>query len=293
MSDPRYDRIAERVHPGATVEACRELTGGVSATIEALDLRLPDGTLRRVVVRQQGTPAAGDRPVHSREEFAILTALYSAGLAVPEPIFVDESLEVLPVPYVVMAFVEGVVHPDPGVVPGAVEHMAEVLAGLHRIPVPAGLALSERVDAASEALVYLPEDDAQLREAVAAIAPRTERCLVHGDFWTHNLLWRDGRIVAVLDWEDAAIGDPLSDVAGARLELLWHAGADAMERFTDAYVAASGRSLVGMAVWELIAGHASQRFMGGWGLEPAFEAQCRERAQWFAGMARGRLLPRS
>ena len=36
MSDPRYDRIAERVHPGATVEACRELTGGVSATIEAL-----------------------------------------------------------------------------------------------------------------------------------------------------------------------------------------------------------------------------------------------------------------
>ena len=36
--------------------------------------------------------------------------------------------------------------------------------------------------------------------------------------WCHN------RIVAVIDWEDAALGDPLADVANARLEVLMHFG---------------------------------------------------------------------
>jgi aminoglycoside phosphotransferase (APT) family kinase protein len=39
--------------------------------------------------------------------------------------------------------------------------------------------------------------------------------LLHGDFWPGNALWRDGALVAILDWEDAAIGDPLADVANA------------------------------------------------------------------------------
>jgi aminoglycoside phosphotransferase (APT) family kinase protein len=34
------------------------------------------------------------------------------------------------------------------------------------------------------------------------------------------VLWRDGRIVAVIDWEDAQVGDPLADLANTRLELL-------------------------------------------------------------------------
>ena len=25
--------------------------------------------------------------------------------------------------------------------------------------------------------------------------------LLHGDFWPGNILWRDGRLVAVIDWE--------------------------------------------------------------------------------------------
>lgn len=36
--------------------------------------------------------------------------------------------------------------------------------------------------------------------------------LVHGDFKPGNLLIRDGRVTAVLDWETAHLGDPLEDV---------------------------------------------------------------------------------
>jgi aminoglycoside phosphotransferase (APT) family kinase protein len=37
--------------------------------------------------------------------------------------------------------------------------------------------------------------------------------LVHGDYHYGNLLFRDGEVVAVLDWEIASLGEPLLDVA--------------------------------------------------------------------------------
>ncbi|WP_410792318.1 phosphotransferase family protein [Kribbella sp. C-35] len=40
-----------------------------------------------------------------------------------------------------------------------------------------------------------------------------KRQLVHGDWGSNNLLIADGRVTAVLDWENATIGDPLYDVA--------------------------------------------------------------------------------
>jgi aminoglycoside phosphotransferase (APT) family kinase protein len=84
-------------------------------------------------------------------------------------------------------------------------------------------------------LAFLPErtlTDVPLRR-------RNPPVLLHGHLWPGNVLWQDGRLVAVLDWEDAAIGDPLADVANARLELLWARGAEAKDEFTRWY-----RSLV-------------------------------------------------
>ncbi len=43
----------------------------------------------------------------------------------------------------------------------------------------------------------------------------SKRQLIHGDFGSNNLLTRDGKIVAVLDWDAASYGDWLFDVAGA------------------------------------------------------------------------------
>jgi hygromycin-B 4-O-kinase len=40
-----------------------------------------------------------------------------------------------------------------------------------------------------------------------------ERGLIHGDFGSNNVLTERGRITAVLDWDQAMVGDPLYDVA--------------------------------------------------------------------------------
>jgi aminoglycoside phosphotransferase (APT) family kinase protein len=53
-----------------------------------------------------------------------------------------------------------------------------------------------------------------LRDALLASAPaQTERCLVHGDYHYGNLLFEQGQVSAVLDWEIASLGDPLVDAA--------------------------------------------------------------------------------
>ena len=43
-----------------------------------------------------------------------------------------------------------------------------------------------------------------------------ERALVHGDFGSNNVLVDGTRISAVLDWENAMVGDPFYDVANTR-----------------------------------------------------------------------------
>jgi len=53
-----------------------------------------------------------------------------------------------------------------------------------------------------------------LRSLAPAWPPANQNkpVLLHGDFWPGNVLWKDGRIAAVIDWEDAALGDPLADL---------------------------------------------------------------------------------
>ena len=51
-----------------------------------------------------------------------------------------------------------------------------------------------------------------LRDNVPEMHP-DDAILVHGDFRIGNLVWRDDRVVAVLDWERAGLGDPMVDLA--------------------------------------------------------------------------------
>jgi aminoglycoside phosphotransferase (APT) family kinase protein len=79
-----------------------------------------------------------------------------------------------------------------------------------------------------------------IRAAVEANWPppqASEPVVLHGDYWPGNVLWRDGRLVAVIDWEEAAFGDPMADLANIRLEIVWHFGTAAMNMLTSEYFA--------------------------------------------------------
>jgi aminoglycoside phosphotransferase (APT) family kinase protein len=152
-----------------------------------------------------------------------------------------------------------------------------------------------RVDPLPELFDYLPSsaDGQTLREALSHAGDSAyggPRALLHGDFWPGNLLWRDGRLVAILDWEDAALGDPACDVAGCRLELLWKYGSITVARFTERYARRRPIDARRLAWWEVFVAAAGARFMGEWGLPPEQEARMRAQAEQVVRAATSTLL---
>jgi len=131
-------------------------------------------------------------------------------------------------------------------------------------------------------------DEGRIRDALEAVWPLPQRnrtVLLHGDFWPGNILWRDGQLVGVLDWEDAALGDPLADVANSRLEMLWAFGIDAMCSFTHHYQSMTTIDFTNLPYWDLYAALRPISQIAEWGLDDTAEKTMRERHKWFVAQA--------
>jgi aminoglycoside phosphotransferase (APT) family kinase protein len=277
--------LAARLVPGGRVGAVRRLTGGVSADVQALDVVAADGQGRSLVVRRHRAVAGKSPPAGAaRIEFELLRWIHRAGLPVPEPLLVDDSGSLVAEPFVVMSFVAGTTEISASGVDRAIDIMAATLARLHGLPTDGLPRLPARIDPVPELVTFLPEgaEWSDLRawlEQVQSSAFDGSPSLLHGDFWPGNLLWRDGELVAILDWEDAGIGDPLSDVACSRLELGYKLGTAGTERFTAAYGRARPVDAGRLALWDVYVAAAALKYMGDWGLEAALEAHMRSTAQ--------------
>lgn len=272
---PDFELVVRHFFPGATLHGAQPLTGGVSAQVHRLDLSLGGGSKSTVVLRVHG-----DDPhaLSADREFALLRAAYDAGVPVPRPFGVDADGQLLDRPCVLMPFVEGTT--DFVEASRCIDAMAEALASIHALPPRSLPALPERRDPLPETIGFLPDGEEwhALRgwlQRQTNTAFEGTATLLHGDFWPGNVLWRDGRIAAILDWEDAAIGDPMSDVAGACLELRYDHGVGGAARFLEAYQAHMPVDPNRLALWQIYVASAAQRFMGRWGLDPDREAHMR------------------
>jgi aminoglycoside 2''-phosphotransferase len=120
-----------------------------------------------------------------------------------------------------------------GEVPAAIpEAVGRFFASLHAIPaeavVPAGIPTSEtHFEAVEQHLQtalpvlrhHLSPSEFRRVEAWSAAFRTDERlrrftpAFRHGDLWYGNLLVDDGHVTGIIDWEDAALGDPALDLA--------------------------------------------------------------------------------
>jgi len=294
----RFAAIAGRLGPGTVLENVARLRGGVSAEVYALTVRDAGAGRRRVVLRQQGVGSHHHRQADAVvTHHALLTALHRAGLPVPEPLLLDTTTATLPAPYMVMTFVPGSTDIAAERVPASLEVMADMLLRIHALSAPGLPGLPPRLDPLPEVLDYLPDTAPPgLRDYLQDCADSTYRgqpVLLHGDFWPGNLLWQEDRLAAILDWEDAALGDPLSDLASSRLELTWKYGPEAAARFTRRYTAHHPVDERRLRLWDVYVAAAAWQFMGEWGLAPALETYMRDGAEWFIGQAAAALLDRS
>jgi len=278
-----FEDIASRL--GGTLVGQVPLVGGVSARVTGIDVAMPDGITRRAVVREPGASSwKGANPDAARREFELLAHLVAAGLPVPRPLLLDESP---PHPFFVMDFIEGTRDlPADGA-----EALADMLARVHALALPGTMLLPDREDPIANLAKYLGPGQAALQRRLAdqpTLARR--RTLLHGDYWPGNVLWRSGELVTILDWEDAALGDPLSDVACCRLELRYVVGPTGAEAFTRRYAQQTRRSLGDLPIWSAYVAAAALASMSQWGLPAEREAHMRREAEASLAEAEARIL---
>ena len=94
--------------------------------------------------------------------------------------------------------------------------IGRVLGSVHEQVIGAGVGLdAEELDLSRRwlkdrrAVANLVETNTALSHS----ALRVGVSLVHGDAGFHNTMWRDGRLIGLIDWEFAGFGNPLADAA--------------------------------------------------------------------------------
>jgi aminoglycoside phosphotransferase (APT) family kinase protein len=223
--------LVRRVAPGAKLVRAWEPEGGISAQVTACELERADGGTEKLIVRRHGAADLARNPRIAEDELRLLELLQAAGVPALRPRLAAPGA-------IVVEHVDGEVDAAPA---GQAEFLGPFVAALvtiHRVETSGLSFLPERMLTDVRARPGEPEALRRIRDDLASASPlprRNRPVLLHGDYWPGNTLWREGRLVAVLDWEDAAVGDPLADVANARLELLWARDAEAKEEFTRRY----------------------------------------------------------
>jgi aminoglycoside phosphotransferase (APT) family kinase protein len=245
--------------------SARLLAGGRSNLTYAVRTATTDYVLRR--------PPLGHVLATAHDmarEYRVIAALAETPVPVPAALLLCPDAEVLGAPFYLMARVPGTVYQrrsqtdrlDPAARHRLAFDMVETLAALHAVePEKVGLAdfghpvgfLARQLRRWTGQLDRsrsrdLPGID-HLRDRLAATVPASDTtggraAIVHGDFRLDNLLVdpQTMRITAVLDWEMATLGDPLTDLG--LLMAYWEGldpGAPAEENpITDALGPAAG-----------------------------------------------------
>lgn len=182
-------------------------------------------------------------------EFRMLRALHPTAVPVPEPI-VSAGPEVIGAPFYVMAFTEGAVLRDRRDLEAfagtaavtLAQRLVDVLARLHAIA-PDEVGLGDLGRPTGYLARQLRRWDQQLAAShsrdlpgLTALGARLAQWLpadqgaavVHGDYRLDNVVVdaRSGRVRAVLDWEMATLGDPLTDLAST---VVWWDGISGLD----------------------------------------------------------------
>jgi aminoglycoside phosphotransferase (APT) family kinase protein len=262
-----YFRQRLRRSPALVVHDLMPVPGGRSKETILVSLGGTTELPSEVIIRM-------DRPVgllqtRSADEFAVLEAVYAyGGVPVPEPFFAEEEghglgagtfqvLELVP------GHKAGEYFPD---LAAPAEHQREIgfqlavaLARLHSLPLDrlAGTRLDIDGATVTEASIVATVDGMvarvnELTGPACATVPLAHRCLLdhvadvvpaprltllQGDFGFHNIVVSGDRVTALVDWEVAAIGPPVRELASGWNAITWLMP---WSEFVKAYVDAGG-----------------------------------------------------
>lgn len=166
-------------------------------------------------------------------EARVLEAVRGGGVPAPRVVHVEEDASVLGGRYMLTDFVDGCTYrsqdptlgSDPAALAALQDEFVAVLARVHAVEqdVLAGFG-----DSAAAARAHVETCRRRLGETAVTAQPiladafdtlydlapaGAPLVLCHGDYRLPNLKWQGSRVVGVLDWELARVGDPMADLA--------------------------------------------------------------------------------
>jgi aminoglycoside phosphotransferase (APT) family kinase protein len=243
----------ERLRPWFAANVAGSTGGALTATLISggrsnLTYAILDGTNRWVLRRPplgHVLPTAHDMA----REYKVLTALAPTAVPVPATLAFCDDVAVNDAPFYVMELVDGRILRTGGEIATLTqdearrcsEELIDVLAAIHAVDYEAvGLADFGHPDGYVERQVRrwgeqwersktreLPAIDELARRLRAALPVSPPPTIVHGDYRLDNTMLAPddpGRVIAVLDWEMATLGDPLADLG---LYMLYYVRDDA------------------------------------------------------------------
>ena len=245
------------------------IPGGASRQTYRFDAVI-DGVRRGLILRRD--PVDTLLETDRRVEFLAYQSFHPRGIPTPEPILLEEQSSELERPFFIMSRIDGGTAANPfsadpygAHAPRIGEAFFETLgqiaaAPAEDLPLAQASAAPDPAACWSEQLAHwegvldkdaqgpLPIARAAIRRLRRAPPPPAQKiAVVHGDYRSGNFLHDGaGRILAILDWEMAHLGDPLEDLGWA-IDPLWR-------HFDATRVAGMLGREEAVAIWERASG---------------------------------------
>lgn len=278
-TESQFKQIAKEIDLDARIISTRKLAGGISSRMDVVELagiEPASAESRKVVVRQYYEDDNRSEGRQARCESATLRTLAVSNVPAPEVILGEEVSDILGRPAIVMSYLDGLPDLTPSDPRDWARQLARAIAQYHAVEVTGELAgllrtdydsLLRWMDATEPPERFVKHElGVKLWEAMRRLWPdvdRSTRSLLHTDIWPGNTVWKDGQLLAIVDWEWPALGEPSSDVAYFLSDAAY-SGFDIEQPFLEEYERASGRPLRDLLFWKMTATARAMPDVGPW-----------------------------
>lgn len=241
-SSGALEEVRRLAGSAARIRTVGRLEGGQHADTWKVDTENP---VRRMVVRQ--FPVADAAAEHERR---VLQALGGLGGLAPLLLGCDIDGRWSEHPTTLISWLDGEADITPADPVGWAGELGRALALVHAVPSERLASLPSVFDHGGGSPDRL---DGPLASAVRsrwAQVAESPQVLTHNDYWSGNVVWRDGRLTGIVDWSGAARGPRGYDLGWCRLDLFLVYDEQVADAFLAAYDAGAGRPVGDVDLWD-------------------------------------------
>ncbi|HVO53143.1 MAG TPA: aminoglycoside phosphotransferase family protein [Solirubrobacterales bacterium] len=254
-SSRALEEIRRLAGPAAAIRSVVRLAGGQHADTWRVDTESPATS---VVVRE--FPVGDDAPLNEQR---VLRALDGLGGLAPMALGGDLDGRWSERPTSLISWLEGRAEIAPADPSGWSRQLGRALAAVHSVPEERLGELPRALEGqgGSQKILGGPLA-AEVRDRWGEIAAAPE-VLAHGDYWSGNVVWRDGRLAGVVDWSGGSRGPRGYDLGWCRLDLVILFDEEIADEFLVAYEGEAGK-VADVRLWDCWAVARSEDSVASW-----------------------------